>query len=117
VIKALAASGDLEGARKVFESMEDPATGFAVSKTIRPVWHGDSERSHEGEYSPEGPVYREPSTWEMMIRVEIGAGERERALEVFDRMVARHYPELVVQRARDLLHPPLEQHQPELVTV
>lgn len=64
VIKALAASGDLEGARQMFESMEDPPVGFAVNKTIRPVFHADphehdSDSHSETSQNQDGPVYRE----------------------------------------------------------
>lgn len=64
VIKALAASGDLEGARRMFESMEDPPVGFAVNKTIRPVFHTDAHEHEElgrgyDHQQQDGPVYRE----------------------------------------------------------
>ncbi|KAG8937899.1 hypothetical protein FRC00_010614 [Tulasnella sp. 408] len=46
-----------------------------------------------------------PSTWEAMVRAELGAGERERAQNLFRRMEARFYPELVLQRVRALVYP------------
>lgn len=70
VIKSLAASGDMTGAREMFESMEDPPTGHAVSKTIRPVWNADGERAHETAtpLPQDGPVYREVSATPISAR-------------------------------------------------
>lgn len=54
VIKGYAALGDMQRAREVFESLEDPPTGVAAAH---------NHASHEGESStpidPDLPVYRE----------------------------------------------------------
>jgi len=98
VIKGYAALGDMERAREVFESLEDPPTGVAAAH---------NHASHEGESStpvdPNLPVYREPSTWEAMVRAELGAGERDRASELLERMNNRMFPPAVVLRIRGIV--------------
>ncbi|KAF9059768.1 hypothetical protein BDP27DRAFT_1340696 [Rhodocollybia butyracea] len=49
------------------------------------------------------PVYREPSTWEAMVRAELGSGDRERAIALIERLEARKYPEAVVNRIRGIM--------------
>jgi hypothetical protein len=53
-----------------------------------------------------GVVYREPSTYEAMIRAELSVGSREGAEEVLRMMEARRYPVAVFMRARYLLDDP-----------
>ena len=40
-----------------------------------------------------GEVYREPSTWEIMVRSELGAGENARAVALLRRLEGRAFPE------------------------
>ncbi|KAG8904395.1 hypothetical protein FRB99_001817 [Tulasnella sp. 403] len=105
VIKGLAQCGDIEGARSLFESLEDPPSGLAGH--VRHSHHiSDTDSEPEvQQQQTDGPVYREPSTWEAMVRAELGVGARDRAQEVLTRMEARHYPDLVLQRVRSLVYP------------
>lgn len=60
VIKALAAAGDLDGARNMFESMEDPPSGHASAGKIGARHSVDGAEAYTG-VSPAGHVYREVS--------------------------------------------------------
>ncbi|KAG8958030.1 hypothetical protein FRC03_009530 [Tulasnella sp. 419] len=84
VIKGYAAAGDLEKARAMFETLMDPPSGFAAVNNHAP--HDDNNPLF---VPAEAPVYREPSTWEAMVRAELGAGERDRAQALIQRMEAR----------------------------
>lgn len=98
LIKGYANHGDLEKARAVFEAMVDPPVGVAA-----PNNHAPHDPSAVVNVPVEEPVYREPSTWEAMIRAELGAGDRERALALLERLGARGYPEAVFQRISGVL--------------
>ncbi|GJJ07808.1 hypothetical protein Clacol_002013 [Clathrus columnatus] len=114
VIKGYAAAGDIVSSREIFESMEDPPMGKAA-----PFNHNHHQipptslnvRPHDSMV-----VYREPSTWEAMVRAELGVGERERAMDLIRRMESRLYPALVVQRVKDIVHPP-ESYNPSPSTL
>ena len=84
IIKGHAAVGDLPAAREVFESLVDPPTGVAAFFN-----HAPHEPSTATNVHPMEPVYREPSTWEAMVRAELGAGERERAIALLERLKTR----------------------------
>ena len=45
-------------------------------------------------------VYREPSTYEAMIRAELSYGHTDRASALFERMKARAFPAALLNRAR-----------------
>lgn len=117
LIKGYASAGELEKARGVFESLVDPPTGVAASNNRAP---------HELESSalvqPNAPVYREvslskrelscgntidspfqPSTWEAMVRAELGNGNREEAIALLERMQARQFPEAVYSRISGIM--------------
>lgn len=94
----------MEGARTVFESLIDPPSGVAAagnhstdrnSKRHRPAIvsnsSGSSASSSVGGIG--GEVYREPSTWEIMVRSELGAGENARAVALLRRLEGRAFPE------------------------
>lgn len=103
LIKGYAVGGDLQRARGVFESLLDPPQGVAASHN-----HAPHESSPAARVSPNAPVYREvsfifiyicfvranvllqPSTWEAMVRAELGNGNREHAVALLDRMQARY---------------------------
>lgn len=90
LIRGYANVGDLEQARAVFESLADPPEGVAAPGNHAPhesavgTVAGTASSSDVGE-----PVYREPSTWEVMVRAELGAGERGRATDLLERLKAR----------------------------
>ncbi|KDQ14133.1 hypothetical protein BOTBODRAFT_32920 [Botryobasidium botryosum FD-172 SS1] len=98
VIKGYAALGDVTRAREVFESLQDPPTGVAASHN-----HASHEGDSTAPVDPSAPVYREPSTWEAMVRAELGAGERQRALDLLERMDHRMFPPAVVTRIRGIV--------------
>jgi pentatricopeptide repeat protein len=88
------ATMDIELARRTFEELQDPPVGVAA-----PNNHAGSPTAG---VSPEVAVYREPSTWEAMVRAELGYGDRERALSLVERMQSRNFPEAVVNRVRGI---------------
>lgn len=85
LIKGYANVGDIEQARVVFESMMDPPMGVAAPNNHAPHEPGVT-LGHVGVLEP---VYREPSTWEAMVRAELGAGNRDRAVSLLERLRAR----------------------------
>jgi pentatricopeptide repeat protein len=89
LIKGYATAGHLERARGVFDSMVDPPVGLAAVHNH--PGHVGAQDGGRGEAPvPVGaPVFREPSTWEAMVRAELGAGEKERAALLLDRMEER----------------------------
>ncbi|KAF5389404.1 hypothetical protein D9757_004399 [Collybiopsis confluens] len=98
MIKGYAAVGDVEKSRELFESLVDPPEGVAAFHN-----HAPHEPSITPLVSPMAPVYREPSTWEAMVRAELGSGARERAVALIARLEARKYPEAVVNRIRGIM--------------
>ncbi|KAG6890194.1 hypothetical protein C0992_002851 [Termitomyces sp. T32_za158] len=85
LIKGYSLLGNMEEARKLFESLEDPPEGVAASNNHAP--HSPLEGAPP--IDPNAPVYREPSTWEAMFRAELGSGNRDGALALLERLKAR----------------------------
>ncbi|KAG8689945.1 hypothetical protein FRC11_014753 [Ceratobasidium sp. 423] len=102
LIKGYAASGHLERARGVFDSMIDPPVGLAAVHN-HPGHSGQDGVKHEVPVPVGAPVFREPSTWEAMVRAELGAGEKERAAALLDRMEDRMFPVAVTSRIRSIM--------------
>ncbi|KDQ65137.1 hypothetical protein JAAARDRAFT_53039 [Jaapia argillacea MUCL 33604] len=98
LIKGYAASGDLEQARSVFEGLLDPPEGIAAPNNH--LSHGSGS---SGSVPTNAPVYREPSTWEAMVRAELGNGERDRAVALLDRLQARKFPPAVYNRISGIM--------------
>ncbi|KAF8075959.1 hypothetical protein FPV67DRAFT_1558550 [Lyophyllum atratum] len=98
LIKGYAMVGDMEQARRIFEALEDPLEGMAA-----PNNHAPHEPSSSPAVEQSAPVYREPSTWEAMIRAELGSGNRQGALDLLERLKARQYPEAVYNRISGIL--------------
>jgi hypothetical protein len=102
MIKGYAAAGDLIKARSIFEGLEDPPEGLAA-----PNNHAPHEGTPAKAIFASTPVYREvfslrkytrlcgniysqqPSTWEAMVRAELGNGNREEALGLIRRLGSR----------------------------
>ncbi|KAF8632397.1 hypothetical protein AX17_004838 [Amanita inopinata Kibby_2008] len=103
LIKGYANVGDLEQARGLFESLVDPPEGVAAPGNHVPHEGAAMASGVNGAGGPMEPVYREPSTWETMIRAELGAGERVRALDLLERLKARKYPEAVYNRISGIM--------------
>ena len=92
LISGYARHGQMTTSREVFESMSDTHTGMSA-----PNNHPSSHRSIDSN------VYREPSTYEVMIRAELSNKNPEKAEEVLRRMEERGYPAAVFFKARSLL--------------
>ncbi|KAI6119924.1 hypothetical protein EDD16DRAFT_1569025 [Pisolithus croceorrhizus] len=98
LIKGYSAAGDIEEARRVFESLVDPPSGVAAPNNHVP--HNPASASS---VPPSEPSYREPSTWEAMFRAELGNGHRDRAVALLDRLRERQFPHAVYQRIRGIM--------------
>ncbi|KNZ73658.1 Pentatricopeptide repeat-containing protein, partial [Termitomyces sp. J132] len=81
LIKGYSLLDNVEEARRLFESLEDPPEGVAAPN------NSPSNMSPTVDQST--PVYREPSTWEAMVRAELGSGNRDGALVLLQRLKAR----------------------------
>ncbi|KAJ4468280.1 hypothetical protein J3R30DRAFT_1694211 [Lentinula aciculospora] len=98
MIKGFAAIGDIGRARELFENLADTPEGIAALHN-----HAPHEPSRTVSVNPKEPVYREPSTWEAMVRAELGSGTRDRALALIERLESRKYPEAVVNRIQGIM--------------
>lgn len=85
LIKGYAVTGDIGRARELFESLHDPAQGVAGMHN-----HAPHDTSSAKSINPMEPVYREPSTWESMVRAELGMGHRDRAQALLERLKERY---------------------------
>ncbi|KAH9927853.1 hypothetical protein B0H21DRAFT_124526 [Amylocystis lapponica] len=100
LIRGYASAGDIERARDVFEGLVDPPEGMAALHNHAP--HDNEPRGLT--HVPEGaPVYREPSTWEAMVRAELGNGNRDRAVALLERAQARKFPPAVYNRISGIM--------------
>lgn len=106
LITGYARHGRIDLARNLFESMADSYTGVAAPNN-HPTLHTSSGhvKPSSSSFESEGSavVYREPSTYESMIRAEMQAGDFGRAEEVLARMEERRYPIAVYLKARALV--------------
>lgn len=98
LIRGYAAAGDIEQARSVFESLADPPVGVAA-----PNNHAPHDVTAPSRISPNELVYREPSTWEAMVRAELGNSNRDHAIALIRRVQERQYPESIVNRISGIM--------------
>jgi len=106
LISSYAAQGDLAEARHIFDMLFDPPAGVAAP-TARQI--KDAKRVQgvaRASASSNDRIYREPSTYEALIKAEVAAGEMERAQALYDRAVARAFPLAVVKQLEAHLSPP-----------
>jgi len=82
----------------VFESLADPPVGVAAPNNHVP--HHDAAPPR---ISPNELVYREPSTWEVMVRAELGNSNRDHAIALIKRVQERQYPESIVNRISGIM--------------
>ena len=104
LISGYARAGQIDNARSVFNSMGDSVSGVAApnnhpqlltsSGHVKPSTITDT---------PTMVVYREPSTYEAMIRAELGHGTRENAEAALQMMQARMYPVAVYMNVQNLI--------------
>lgn len=103
LIAGYATHGRIDRAREVFEAMADSVTGVAAPNN-HPALLTSSGHVKPAATTPRtDKVYREPSTYEAMVRAELLAGERGRAEAVLTRMEERRYPVAVWMKARAIL--------------
>lgn len=109
LISAYASSGDITKSREIFESMGDSFVGVAAPNN-HPTLLTSSGQVKPSTVTPlpTHVVYREPSTYEAMIKAELLAGNREAAEMVLKRMEERRYPVAVFMRARAILEEKLD---------
>ncbi|KII96119.1 hypothetical protein PLICRDRAFT_35049 [Plicaturopsis crispa FD-325 SS-3] len=98
IIKGYATGGELQKARDFFEKLADPPSGVAASNN-----HVPHENSPAPDVPASAPVYREPSTWEAMVRGELGSGHRDNAMVLLERMKARQFPPAVYNRISGIM--------------
>ncbi|KAK4057974.1 hypothetical protein OIO90_001193 [Microbotryomycetes sp. JL221] len=103
LIKAHAALNDMNSARQVFESLSDPATGVAAAGNHHVDRHPKHQHHVTNQLSASAPIFREPSTWETMIRAELSVGDGQRAIDLMQRVEQRAFPDAIVRRLRGLL--------------
>ncbi|KAK4688166.1 hypothetical protein P7C73_g1943, partial [Tremellales sp. Uapishka_1] len=104
LISGYAKTGNIDKAREVFEGMGDSVTGVAAPNN-HPTLLTSSGQVKPSTVTPlpTDVVYREPSTYEAMIRAELSAGSRDTAEVICSRMEERRYPVAVYLRARAIL--------------
>lgn len=107
LITGYARGGELDKARETFESMGDSVSGVAAPNN-HPILHTSSGylKPSTATEAPTNTIYREPSTYEAMIRAELGAGETQRARDLLNRMEARGYPFAVFMKVKALVDEP-----------
>ncbi|WVR04172.1 hypothetical protein IAU60_001172 [Kwoniella sp. DSM 27419] len=104
LINGYSRANKVDQAREVFESMGDSVTGVAAPNNHPTLLTSSGHTKPNTVTSgPTDVVYREPSTYEAMIRAEVRAGERQRAEQVLQRMEERGYPVAVFMRGRAAL--------------
>lgn len=103
LIRAHAASGDIAKAREVFEGLADPSSGVAATGNHASEADASAASNVAAPSSDENVVYREPSTYDTMIRCELALGETEKAEALLQRAVARAFPAAVIARMERLV--------------
>lgn len=104
LIAGYARAGLIERAREVFASMGDSITGVAAPNNHPQLLTSSGHvKPSTVTSAPTGVVYREPSTYESMIRSELSMGNKEAAEAVLALMQERRYPVAVFMKAKSLL--------------
>lgn len=103
LINGYARAGNIGRAREVFESMGDSVTGVAAPNNHPVLLTSSGHAKPSTQAAGTGVVYREPSTYESMIRAEVTCGDKQRAAEVLQRMEERGYPMAVYMRGKAAL--------------
>lgn len=94
VTQGYTSQGKIESARKVFDTLQDPPPGFAAINNHAALSNKAEPRpAHPSMASDETHVYREPSTWETMIRAELDMNQFDRAADLLQRAERRAFPE------------------------
>lgn len=112
--QAFTRQGNLEAARRVFETLADPPTGVAASGNHPGGRRHNTQQNRASSVSktdPSAPVFREPSSFEAMIRAEVKMGDPDRAAALVEQARQRAFPAQVIKGLQDYLvaAPPLDQ--------
>ncbi|GAA5828478.1 hypothetical protein JCM5353_007004, partial [Sporobolomyces roseus] len=105
LIKGYGAQNNFAAARAVFLAMQDPPVGVA-SLGNHPIDRHPKHHHQTGtstQMPMDAPVYREPSTYEMMVKCELKAGETRAASEIVKMAEQRAFPPAVIARLQRLL--------------
>jgi len=119
LMKVYASSGQIQAARDLFESLVDPPPGHAglfnhpsphapkpspstslasPPSTLHPI-HPPSSIGKVGD-----PIYREPSCYETIIRIEFGLGHLDHVNSLVKRLERRAYPPAIVNRIKKIVN-------------
>ncbi|PLW20644.1 hypothetical protein PCASD_17096 [Puccinia coronata f. sp. avenae] len=131
LMKVYAASGLIDHARSLFESLVDPPPGHAglfnhpsssittpitttttTTTTTTPTPSSRAPPPPLVEPSPippsvgsvNDPIYREPSCYETIIRIEFGLGNLDQVRSLLDRLEKRAYPVAIVNRIKKIVN-------------
>ncbi|KAI7938278.1 hypothetical protein MJO28_015198 [Puccinia striiformis f. sp. tritici] len=117
LMKVYASSGQIDTARELFESLVDPPPGHpglfnhptpspspppSSSPTTLVNTPSSNVNSSVGKIGD--PIYREPSCYETIIRIEFGLGNLEQVKNLVDRLEGRGYPKAIVNRIKKLVN-------------
>ncbi|GAA6010103.1 hypothetical protein JCM11491_005868 [Sporobolomyces phaffii] len=107
LIKGYTAQNNFAAARAVFLAMQDAPVGVASLGNHpidrHPKHHHQTGTSTSTQMPVDAPVYREPSTYEMMVKCELKAGETQAAAEIVRMAEQRAFPPAVIARLQRLL--------------
>ncbi|GAA5920055.1 hypothetical protein JCM1841_000405 [Sporobolomyces salmonicolor] len=103
LIKGHTTQNNFAAARAVFLAMQDPPVGVASAGNHSVDRHPKHHRQASAAMPVDAPVYREPSTYEAMVRCELKAGEPAKAAELLKMAEARAFPPAVIARLQRLL--------------
>lgn len=107
LIRAHAVTGNLEKARAIFESLADPPSGVAAAGNHASEKEKKSSAIEDASVPSDSLtsltsgnmiVYREPSTYEAMIKAEAAAGETDRAQALVQRAIGRAFPTAIIAK-------------------
>jgi pentatricopeptide repeat protein len=104
LMKVYASAGDIQAARDLFESLVDPAPGLAGLYNHPNSPHGSNGGKAQDNLMVDGRIYREPSCYETIIRIEFGAGHLENVMALLDRLIEREYPVAIVNRIKKIVN-------------
>ncbi|KAF8516021.1 hypothetical protein BU17DRAFT_51204 [Hysterangium stoloniferum] len=90
VIKGYSVVGDIDSARAMFESLQDPPTGIAAPFNHCTTKGGVRQYQKASDDPSANVIYREPSTWEAMVRAELAVGNNDQAQNLVRRMEMRY---------------------------
>jgi len=111
LITGYARAGLADKAREVFAAMGDSVTGVAAPNNHPQLLTSSGHvKPSTVTDRPTEIVYREPSTYESMIRAELSFGDVAAAEAVMAKMAERRYPAAVFMRARHILDDYLVHH-------